>query len=137
MRLFEIRIRTVVIARSASDEAIQLLESRRYGLLRGACHRARIRATRWLAMTDAWPPHSQPSSSAKRTIQYSRAVAMKSKDRGVLDRPVKPDDDSCVRSDEGTEASPRPAAFRRGAPIARRFRRHWRGAPPDDRTHTS
>jgi len=24
---------------------------RRYGLLRGACHRARIRATRWLAMT--------------------------------------------------------------------------------------
>jgi hypothetical protein len=23
-----------------------------YGLLRGACHRARIRATRWLAMTD-------------------------------------------------------------------------------------
>jgi hypothetical protein len=22
-----------------------------YGLLRGACHRARIRATRWLAMT--------------------------------------------------------------------------------------
>jgi hypothetical protein len=24
---------------------------RRHGLLRGACHRARIRATRWLAMT--------------------------------------------------------------------------------------
>ena len=23
----------------------------RYGLLRGACHRARVRATRWLAMT--------------------------------------------------------------------------------------
>src|SRR5258708_20494610 len=91
MRLFEIRIRTVVIARSASDEAIQLLESRRYGLLRGACHRARIRATRWLAMTDAWPPHSQPSSSAKRTIQYSRAVAMKSKGRGLLDRPANPD----------------------------------------------
>jgi hypothetical protein len=22
-----------------------------YGLLRGACHRARVRATRWLAMT--------------------------------------------------------------------------------------
>ena len=26
-------------------------DGRGYGLLRGACHRARIRATRWLAMT--------------------------------------------------------------------------------------
>src|SRR5258708_39134135 len=41
-----------VIARSASDEAIQLsFRGRKAGLLRGACHRARIRATRWLAMT--------------------------------------------------------------------------------------
>jgi hypothetical protein len=36
-----------VIARSVSDEAIHLPND---GLLRGACHRARIRATRWLAM---------------------------------------------------------------------------------------
>jgi hypothetical protein len=35
-----------------SDEAIQLLlRFGEAGLLRGACHRARIRATRWLAMT--------------------------------------------------------------------------------------
>jgi hypothetical protein len=29
--------------------------TRRDGLLRGACHRARIRATRWLAMTEDFP----------------------------------------------------------------------------------
>src|SRR5712672_983662 len=34
-----------------SDEAIHSFFTRRDGLLRGACHRARIRATRWLAMT--------------------------------------------------------------------------------------
>ena len=35
-----------------SDEAIQLCHAKKEaGLLRGACHRARIRATRWLAMT--------------------------------------------------------------------------------------
>jgi len=39
-----------VIAWSESDEAIQFAKARP-GLLRGACHRARIRATRWLAMT--------------------------------------------------------------------------------------
>src|SRR5258708_32030662 len=42
---------TPVIARSPCDEAIHSFFSRRDGLLRGACHRARIRATRWLAMT--------------------------------------------------------------------------------------
>jgi hypothetical protein len=41
----------VVIARSASDEAIHFSLCGQAGLLRGACHRARIRATRWLAMT--------------------------------------------------------------------------------------
>jgi hypothetical protein len=41
-----------VIARSVSDEAIQLSYRGKAGLLRGACHRARIRATRWLAMTN-------------------------------------------------------------------------------------
>jgi hypothetical protein len=41
-----------VIARSPCDEAIQLsLRGAKAGLLRGACHRARVRATRWLAMT--------------------------------------------------------------------------------------
>src|SRR5258708_34544838 len=34
-----------------SDEAIHCVIVPRRGLLRGACHRARIRATRWLAMT--------------------------------------------------------------------------------------
>jgi hypothetical protein len=34
-----------------SDEAIHASFMPRHGLLRGACHRARIRATRWLAMT--------------------------------------------------------------------------------------
>jgi hypothetical protein len=33
------------------SEAIHLAAQRKNGLLRGACHRARIRATRWLAMT--------------------------------------------------------------------------------------
>jgi hypothetical protein len=33
------------------SEAIHLATQRKNGLLRGACHRARIRATRWLAMT--------------------------------------------------------------------------------------
>src|SRR5579872_355713 len=32
----------------------------RSGLLRGACHRARVRATRWLAMTDAGYLTSEP-----------------------------------------------------------------------------
>src|ERR1700704_304675 len=37
-----------------SDEVIQLLFSDNIdGLLHGACHRARIRATRWLAMTES------------------------------------------------------------------------------------
>jgi hypothetical protein len=36
---------------SESDEAIHSFFAPRNGLLRGACHRARIRATRWLAMT--------------------------------------------------------------------------------------
>src|ERR1700745_1713743 len=35
-----------VIASAAKKSTLSLL---RYGLLRGACHRARIRATRWLA----------------------------------------------------------------------------------------
>jgi hypothetical protein len=36
---------------ASASEAIHLTAQRKDGLLRGACHRARIRATRWLAMT--------------------------------------------------------------------------------------
>ena len=38
-----------------SDEAIHSFFTPQDGLLRGACHRARIRATRWLAMTAPEP----------------------------------------------------------------------------------
>jgi len=45
--------KVVVIARSTSDEAIHSSRTAiSAGLLRRACHRARIRATRWLAMTE-------------------------------------------------------------------------------------
>src|SRR6202035_4701364 len=57
------RLPTAVIARSTCDEAIHFAAQRKKdGLLRGACHRARIRATRWLAMTmrhtSAFSPHA-------------------------------------------------------------------------------
>src|SRR6266851_549871 len=41
-------------------QAIHLAAQRKNGLLRGACHRTRIRATRWLAMTKN--PHTTSSS---------------------------------------------------------------------------
>src|SRR5260370_41681812 len=41
---------SAVIARSEATKQ-STLPLPHYGLLRGACHRARIRATRWLAMT--------------------------------------------------------------------------------------
>ena len=41
---------STVIARSEATQQ-SILPSLQYGLLRGACHRARIRATRWFAMT--------------------------------------------------------------------------------------
>src|SRR5260370_30254678 len=37
--------------RGAKRRSNPSLRKPRHGLLRGACHRARIRATRWLAMT--------------------------------------------------------------------------------------
>jgi hypothetical protein len=40
----------LVIARSVSDEAIHSFFLRLDGLFRGTCHRARVRATRWLGM---------------------------------------------------------------------------------------
>jgi hypothetical protein len=45
-------VRRSSTSEGGSDEAIHSFTSGlNYGLLRGACHRARIRATRWLAMT--------------------------------------------------------------------------------------
>jgi len=41
------------------SEAIHSSLARRDGLPRGACHRARIRATRWLAMTADMHSHSR------------------------------------------------------------------------------
>ena len=50
---------------SADREAIHRATVRKNGLLRGACHRARIRATRWLAMTAVTaPPTLRPSVAA-------------------------------------------------------------------------
>src|SRR5207237_8487743 len=53
------------------SEAIQLLISRRDGLLRGACHRARIRATRWLAMTNVTSPRlrGEVGDGAKQSLR--------------------------------------------------------------------
>src|SRR5258705_13881680 len=63
-----------VIARSSCDEAIHSFFTRRNGLLRGACHRARIRATRWLAMTkrEAGPKGPYPSA-----LSFSAACGAK------------------------------------------------------------
>ncbi len=44
-------VRRSSTSEGGSDEAIHSFFAQRDGLLRGACHRARIRATRWLAMT--------------------------------------------------------------------------------------
>src|SRR6266481_3625848 len=44
-------VRRSSTSEGGSDEAIHSFFARQDGLLRGACHRARIRATRWLAMT--------------------------------------------------------------------------------------
>jgi hypothetical protein len=54
------------------SEAIHSFFARQDGLLRGACHRARIRATRWLAMTAA--THSPLSSHAKAGDPVFRSV---------------------------------------------------------------
>ena len=42
---------TISIRHCERSEAIHVAAQRKNGLLRGACHRAHIRATRWLAMT--------------------------------------------------------------------------------------
>jgi len=48
-------VRRSSTSEGGSDEAIHSSISRQHGLLHGACHRARIRATRWLAMTVSNP----------------------------------------------------------------------------------
>src|SRR5258705_13636846 len=49
--------------RPARSEQIHSFFISRYGLLRGACHRARVRATLWLAMTGrAWVPNVEAVS---------------------------------------------------------------------------
>jgi hypothetical protein len=58
------------------------------GLLRGACHRARGRATRWLAMTVLnWLFEIFRNHPRKRVIQYSRDAGDKPRGRCVLDIP--------------------------------------------------
>src|SRR5258706_9813676 len=57
------------------------------GLLRGACHRARIRATRWLAMTVIEPGAPSCHRPRKRGSSIPETPAMKSRGCGVLDIP--------------------------------------------------
>jgi hypothetical protein len=53
-----------------SDKAIHSFFGDIDGLLRGACHRARIRATRWLAMTE------EPAcAQGTREIRMARGIA--------------------------------------------------------------
>src|SRR6266404_3450199 len=85
------------------SEAIHSQSNGDNGLLRrGACHRARIRATRWLlamtvfdpiplAKTKAWWPHphmSSPGLTGRPSI--AEALAMDAKGRSVLDAPPEP-----------------------------------------------
>src|SRR3954453_8894425 len=51
-----------------SDDAIQLSALRCYGLLRGACHRARVGATRWLAMRGSYRCPSSASPPETSTL---------------------------------------------------------------------
>jgi hypothetical protein len=60
------------------DEAIHCHRCSGCGLLRGACHRSRIRATRWLAMTEALacplhisnsPPRADTASRSRRAFR--------------------------------------------------------------------
>jgi hypothetical protein len=70
-----------VIARSTCDEAIQssFVAS---GLLRGACHRARIRATRWLAMT-VWIGCLKFKFETQEALILRRRASAVSKDGGT------------------------------------------------------
>src|SRR5258708_39944790 len=59
----EARRSILVIARSKATKQSIFFRRGANGLLRGACHRARVRATRWLAMT-GYPVTGGPGGSA-------------------------------------------------------------------------
>src|SRR5258708_36323626 len=59
-----------VIARSkATKQSSFLCRGDKAGLLRGACHRARVRATRWLAMTIRKNQRARPWAEAARAFK--------------------------------------------------------------------
>src|SRR4051794_33290539 len=65
----------------ASEAKQSIVRRRKSGLLRGACHRARICATRWLAMTKLLPPEQDMKviglagwSGAGKTTLLTRAI---------------------------------------------------------------
>ena len=60
-----------------SDEAIHLSGMPRDGLLREACHRARIRATRWLAMTALSHPRKTKCPEASPGMMSSLCRVLK------------------------------------------------------------
>ena len=116
-----------VIARSASDEAIHSF-ARQDGLLRGACHRARIRATRWLAMTASKrlgclknrigrrhaPRHSGAARWAEPGIQSAYIVVAIQ-----IGRPPVQCQDFDVRHRTGNDRCPDVAAFAADGPMRR------------------
>jgi hypothetical protein len=57
-----------------SDEAIHSFFARHDGLLRGACHRARVRATRWLAMTVSEFPCTRGGVTPSLWLKMERAM---------------------------------------------------------------
>src|SRR5438067_3528382 len=69
------RSRDVIARSAATKQSTLLFVVPNYGLLRGACHRARIRATRWLAITVSTRA-TFPIVVARldRAIQYSRGA---------------------------------------------------------------
>jgi addiction module HigA family antidote len=75
-----------VIARSAATKQSILSFLLLNGLLRGACHRARVRATSWLAMTIVGAvagSKATPSTSICRTITEERFMTKKLPKRGL------------------------------------------------------
>src|SRR5580700_6229224 len=72
----EARLRTKADATKQSTLAL-----RRHGLLRGACHRARIHATRWLAMTVASQQTRASLVPARKARQCPGAVILADRHR--------------------------------------------------------
>src|SRR5258706_2638179 len=81
------------VAQRAKAEATKqsTLTSRQHGLLRGACHRARIRATRWPAMTASKrAKHSAVIAREGGRSSIPETLMIESKGRGVLDTRQEP-----------------------------------------------